>query len=63
MDSNSIALKIKFKIPFYWYLLKVKFQALFNSEMAQDTLEWFICDFEENQNKYIKVNQSRQPIR
>lgn len=59
MESNSIILKIKFKIPFYWYLFKVKFQALFNSELAQDTLEWFMCDFEENQNKYIKVNQSR----
>lgn len=55
MESNSITLKIKFKIPFYWYLLKVKFQALFNSELAQDTLAWFMCDFEENQNKYIRV--------
>lgn len=59
MESNSTTLKIKFKIPFYWYLLKVKFQALFNNELAQDTLEWFMSDFEENQNKYIKVNQSR----
>lgn len=59
MEISSITLKIKFKIPFYWYLLKVKFQALFNSELAQDTLAWFMCDFEENQNKYIKVNQSR----
>ncbi len=54
MESNNITLKIKFKIPFYWYLLKIKFQALFNNELAQDTLEWFVCDFEENQNKYIK---------
>lgn len=59
MESNNITLKIKFKIPFYWYLLKVKFQALFNSELAQDTLEWVMCDFEENQNKYVKVNKSR----
>ncbi|WP_301405512.1 hypothetical protein [Enterococcus entomosocium] len=59
MESNSITLKIKFKIPFYWYLLKVNFQALFNNELAQDTLEWFMCDFEENQNKYIKFNKSR----
>lgn len=55
MDSNSITLKIKLKIPFYWYLLKVNFQALFNDELAQDTLEWFMCDFEENNSKYVRV--------
>lgn len=51
------------KFPFYWYLFKVKFQSLYNTELAEDTLEWFMSDFEENQNKYIKVNQSRWPIR
>ncbi len=55
MESNSITLKIKFKISFYWYLFKVNFQAIFNNELAQDTLEWFLCDFEENQNKYVRV--------
>lgn len=55
MESSSITLKIKFKIPIYWYLFKVNFQAIFNNELAQDTLEWFLCDFEENQNKYVRV--------
>ncbi|MDT2689598.1 hypothetical protein P7E30_05140 [Enterococcus gallinarum] len=57
--KKTITLKIKTKFPFYWYLFKAKFQNLYNTELAEDTLEWFMCDFEENQNKYIKVNQSR----
>lgn len=61
--KKTITLKIKMRFPFYWYLFKVKFQSLYNKELAEDTFEWFMCDFEENQNKYIKVNQSRQPIR
>lgn len=57
--KKTIILKIKMKFPFYWYLFKVKFQSLYNKELAVDTFEWFMCDFEENQNKYIKVKQSR----
>ncbi len=57
--EKTITLKIKMKFPFYWYLFKVKFQSLYNIELAEDTLEWFMSDFEEHQSKYIKVNQSR----
>lgn len=57
--KKTITLKVKMKFPFYWYLFKAKFQSLYNTELAEDTFEWFMCDFEENQNKYIKVNQSR----
>lgn len=57
--KKTITLKIKMKFPFNWYLFKVKFQSLYNKELGEDTFEWFMCDFEENQNKYIKVSQSR----
>lgn len=57
--KKTITIKIKMKFPFYWYLFKVKFQSLYNTELSEDTFEWFMFDFEENQNKYIKVNQSR----
>lgn len=57
--KKTITLKIKMKFPFYRYLFKVKFRSLYNTALAEDTFEWFVCDFEENQNKYIKVNQSR----
>ncbi|EYT96368.1 hypothetical protein AK89_03865 [Enterococcus mundtii CRL35] len=56
MESNSITLKIKFKIPFHWYLFKIKFQSLFNVNLATRTLEWFSSDFKENQSKYVKVD-------
>lgn len=57
--TKHIILKVKLKIPFYFYLFKVKFQSLYNTELANDTFEWFMCDLEENNDKYIKVIQSR----
>ncbi|MGO3751110.1 hypothetical protein [Vagococcus salmoninarum] len=52
---KTITLKIRLKFPFYWYSFKIKFQSLFNEELAEDTFWWFMCDFEENNRKYIKV--------
>lgn len=59
MEKKTYCLKIKFKIPFHWYLFKIKFQSLFNVNLATRTLEWFSSDFKENQSKYVKVVQSK----
>ncbi|MDT2597042.1 hypothetical protein [Enterococcus dongliensis] len=56
---KTFTLKIKLKFPFYWYSFKIKFQSLFNEELAEDTFWWFMRDFKENNSKYIKVIQSR----
>ncbi len=56
---KTFTVKIKLKFPFYWYSFKIKFQSLFNEELAEDTFLWFMCDLEENNDKYIKVIQSR----
>lgn len=52
---KTFTVKIKLKFPFYWYSFKIKFQSLFNEELAEDTFWWFMRDFEENNSKYIKV--------
>lgn len=58
---KTFTLKIKLKFTFYWYSFKIKFQSLFNEELAEDTFWWFMQDLEENNSKYIKVISSRQP--
>lgn len=34
---KTFTLKIKFEFPFYGYSFKIKFQSLFNEELAKDT--------------------------
>lgn len=55
MRRVPLKVKLKPRFRFHFMIFKVKFQALFNPELAENTACWLTNDLQENLGKYFKV--------
>lgn len=57
MGSKRIDITIKPKLFYKFMIFKIQFQYLFNSDIADQTIQWMLGDIEAHTDKYFKIIQ------